>query len=75
MIDTLLTYWDLALAQCLPDWRSGQPTIADIILVALIGALFALACWQCVIAVTRGDSPEAERIKRSILAKERPHAD
>ena len=75
MIEQIRITIDLILAQCLPDWRTGEPTVADYALIALIVALFALACWQCVIAFTRGDGAEAERIKRSILEQERPHAD
>jgi len=75
MIEQIRITIDLILAQCLPDWRSGQPTFADYALVALIVALFALACWQCLIAFTRGDGPEAQRVKRSILEQERSHAD
>jgi hypothetical protein len=75
MIEQFQVTIDLLLAQCLPDWRTGQPTIADYALVGLIVALFALASWQYVIAITRGDGPEAQRIKRSILEQERSHAD
>lgn len=75
MIEQFRVYWDILLAQCLPDWRTGAPTFADYALVALIAALFALACWQCVTAFTRGDSPAAQRIKHSILEQERSHAD
>ncbi len=75
MIEQFRITFDLILSQCLPDWRSGQPTFVDYALVALISALFALACWQCVIAFTRGDSPATQRIKRSILDQERFHAD
>jgi hypothetical protein len=75
MIEQFQVTIDLILAQCLPDWRTGQPTIADYALVGLIVALFALASWQCVIAITRGDGPAAQRIKRSILEQERSHAD
>lgn len=75
MIEQLRVAIDLVLAQCLPDWRTGSPTYADYALVALIVALFALACWQCLVAFTRGDGPAAQRIKRSILEQERSHAD
>ena len=75
MIEQLSLTLDLILAQCLPDWRTGQPTYADYALVVLIATLFALACWQCVAAFTRGDGPAAQRIKRSILEQERSHAD
>jgi hypothetical protein len=75
MIEQLRITFDLILAQCLPDWRSGSPTVADYALVALISALFALACWQCIVAFTRGDGPDAQRVKRSILEQERSHAD
>jgi hypothetical protein len=75
MIEQLRIYRDFVLAQCLPDWRSGDPTLADYALVTLITALFALACWQCVAAFTRGDGPSAQRIKNSILEQERSHAD
>lgn len=75
MVEQFRITFDLILAQCLPDWRSGQPTLADYALVALIGALFALACWQCAIAFIRGDGPAAQSIKRSILEQERFHAD
>ena len=75
MIEQLRITFDLILAQCLPNWRSGQPTFADYALVALIGALFALACWQCAMAFIRGDGAAAQRIKRSILEQERPYAD
>ena len=75
MIEQIRVYWDIILAQCLPDWRSGDPTLADYALVALIAALFALACWQCAMAFIRGDGLAAQRIKRSILEQERSHAD
>jgi len=75
MMEKVRLAFDLILAQCLPDWRTGEPTLADYALVALIVALFALACWQCVVAFTRGDSPAAQRIKRSILEQERSHVD
>jgi hypothetical protein len=75
MIEQFRVAIDLVLAQCLPDWRTGQPTMAEYALVGLIVALFALACWQCVVAFTRGDGAAAQRIKRSILEQERPHAD
>jgi hypothetical protein len=75
MIEQLKVVIDLVLAQCLPDWRTGQPTIADYALVGLIVVLFMLACWQCLVALTRGDGPAAQRIKRSILEQERSHAD
>jgi len=75
MMDRLIIVFDLILAQCLPDWRNGSPTFADYALVALIGALFVLACWQCAWALIRGDGPDAERIKRSILDQGRFHAD
>ncbi|MBL8893958.1 MAG: hypothetical protein JNJ53_05115 [Rhizobiales bacterium] len=75
MIEQLRVAIDLILAQCLPDWRTGSPTYADYALVVLITALFALACWQCVAALTRGDGPDAQRIKRSILEQEHSHAD
>ncbi|MBL8905856.1 MAG: hypothetical protein JNM20_04185 [Rhizobiales bacterium] len=67
MIEQLRITLDLVLAQCLPDWRSGEPTLADYVLATLIAALFALACRQCVTAFTRGDGPDAQRIKRLIL--------
>jgi hypothetical protein len=75
MMDKLWVYWDLIVAQCLPDWRSGAPTMADYTLVTLIALLFALACWQCAVAFIRGDGPEARRIKQTILDQERSHAD
>ncbi|MFO0991785.1 MAG: hypothetical protein U1E67_07635 [Hyphomicrobiales bacterium] len=75
MIEQFRLTIDLILAQCLPDWRTGAPTYADYALVALIVALFALACWQCVIAFTHGDGPGAQRIKQSILEQERSLAD
>ena len=75
MIEQFQVTIDLILAQCLPDWRTGQPTIADYALVGLIVALFALAAWQCAVAITRGDGPQAQRIKRSILEQERSRAD
>jgi hypothetical protein len=75
MIEQLRITLDLILAQCLPDWRSGEPAVADYALVGLIVALFAITCWQCVVAFVRGDSAETERIKRSILEQEGSHAD
>lgn len=75
MIEQFRITIDLVLAQCLPDWRSGQPTFADYAMVTLICALFVLACWQCVAAIARGDDPAAQRIKSSILEEERSHAD